>query len=171
MKKALINYIQNPKFDELYTPKYAIEPLIKYLPKTRVTIWECTDYGESNITKVLREHGYNVITTHKNNFNFLTDTPNFYFDIIVTNPPYSLKDEFLKKCYDYGKPFALLLPITALEGITRGRMFRERGVELLVFDKRCDFLDNKKSNWFNTSWFCYKVLPKQLIFEELKKTN
>lgn len=170
LKKAMINYIQNPKNDELYTPMYAIEPLIKYLPE-QVTIWECTDYGESNITKVLREHGYKVITTHKNNFNFLTDTPDFDFDIIITNPPYSLKDEFLKKCYEYGKPFALLLPITALEGVERGKMFREHGIELLVLDKRCDFLDNKKSNWFNTSRFCYNVLPKQLIFEELKKTN
>ena len=48
-------------------------------------------------------------------------------------------------------------------------MFREKGIDVLVLDRRCDFMDNKKSNWFNTSWFCYKVLPKQLIFEELHK--
>ena len=81
------------------------------------------------------------------------------------------KDSFNKFREDYNKPFALLLPITALEGVERGKMFREHGIELLVLDKRCDFLDNKKSNWFNTSWFCHRVLPKQLIFEELKKTN
>ena len=170
MKKAMINYIQNPKNDELYTPMYAIEPLIKYISKDLI-IWECTDYGSSNITKLFRENGNIVITTHKKDLNFLTDKPDFDFDIIITNPPYSLKDEFLQKCYEYGKPFALLLPITALEGVERGKMFREHGIELLVLDKRCDFLDNKKSNWFNTSWFCYRVLPKQLIFEELKKTN
>lgn len=166
----MINYIQNPKNDERYTPRYAIEPLLKYIPKDLV-IWECTDYGSSCITELFREHGNVVITTHKRDLNFLIDSPDFDFDIIVTNPPYSLKDEFLKKCYDYKKPFALLLPITALEGVERGKMFREHGVELLVLDKRCDFLDNKKSNWFNTSWFCHNVLPKQLIFEELKKTN
>lgn len=27
----------------------------------------------------------------------------------------------------------------------------------------------KSGNWFNTSWFCYKVLPEKLIFEELIK--
>lgn len=118
---------------------------------------------------MFREKGNVVKTTHKRDLNFLTDKPDFDFDIIITNPPYSLKDEFLKKCYEYGKPFALLLPITALEGVERGKMFREHGVELLVLDKRCDFLDNKKSNWFNTSWFCHNVLPQQLIFEELKK--
>lgn len=168
MKKAMINYMKNEKNDELYTPDYAIEPLLKYLPKDKI-IWECTDFGESNITKLLKQHDYKVISTHKDNFDFLTDIPNFDFDIIITNPPYSLKNEFLKKCYEYDKPFCLLLPLTSLEGIERGKMFREKGIDVLVLDKRCDFMDNKKSNWFNTSWFCYKVLPKQLIFEELHK--
>jgi hypothetical protein len=172
MKKAMIDYMQNIKNDELYTHEYAIKPLLKYLPKN-IKIWECTDYGNSNITKVLKENGYEVIKTHKENFDFLNDKPNFEFDMIITNPPYSLKDEFIKKCYEYKKPFALLLPITSLEGIERGKMFRENGIELLVFDRRCNFIyDNaKKSNWFNTSWFCYNILPKQLIFEELNKNE
>lgn len=168
MKKAMINYMKNEKNDELYTPDYAIEPLLKYLPKDKI-IWECTDFGSSNITKLLKQHDYKVISTHKDNFDFLTDIPNFNFDIIITNPPYSLKNEFLKKCYEYDKPFCLLLPLTSLEGIERGKIFREKGIDVLVLDRRCDFMDNKKSNWFNTSWFCYKVLPKQLIFEELHK--
>ena len=170
MKQAMIDYIQKPKNDELYTPEYAVKPLLKYLPKN-ITIWECTDYGKSNITKILRGGGYSVLSTHKDNFNFLTDTPDFDFDMIITNPPYSLKDEFIKKCYEYGKPFCLLLPLTSLEGIKRGEMFRQKGISVLVFDKRCNFIynDSKKNNWFNTSWFCYKVLPKQLIFEKLIK--
>ena len=114
MKKAMINYMKNEKNDELYTPDYAIEPLLKYLPKDKI-IWECTDFGSSNITKLLKQHDYKVISTHKDNFDFLTDIPNFDFDIIITNPPYSLKNEFLKKCYEYDKPFCLLLPLTSLE--------------------------------------------------------
>ena len=170
MKKAMINYMKNEKNDELYTPEYAIKPLLKYLPKNKI-IWECTDFGSSNITKVLKESGFNVISTHKKDFDFLKDIPDFEFDIIITNPPYSLKDEFLRKCYEYKKPFCLLLPITSLEGIERGKMFRENSVELLVLDRRCNFIYNnaKKSNWFNTSWFCWNILPRQLIFEELIK--
>lgn len=172
MKKAMIDYMQNTKNDELYTPEYAIKPLLKYLPKD-ITIWECTDYGDSNITKILLREGHKVIKTHKKSFDFLQDTPDFNFDMIITNPPYSLKDAFIKKCYEYKKPFCLLLPITSLEGIERGKMFRKNGIELLVFDRRCNFIyDNaKKSNWFNTSWFCWNVLPKQLIFEELNKNE
>ena len=48
-------------------------------------------------------------------------------------------------------------------------MFRKYGIEVLVFDGRVEFLSSKKCNWFNTSWFCYKVLPDKLIFKELKK--
>lgn len=170
MKKAMIDYMKNEKNDELYTPDYAIKPLLKYLPKNKI-IWECTDFGSSNITKVLKESGFKVISTHKKDFDFLKDIPDFEFDIIITNPPYSLKDEFLRKCYEYKKPFCLLLPITSLEGIERGKMFRENDIQLLVLDRRCNFIYNnaKKSNWFNTSWFCWNILPKQLIFEELIK--
>ena len=56
MKKAMIDYMQKAKNDELYTPEYAIKPLIKYLPKN-IKIWECTDYGKSNITEILKFGG------------------------------------------------------------------------------------------------------------------
>lgn len=168
MKKALINYIMNPKNDELYTPIEAIKPLLKYIPKNRI-IWECTDFGESMITKFFKDNGYKVISTHINEFNFLYDIPEFDFDIIITNPPYSLKNEFLKKCYEYNKPFCLLLPITALEGVYRGGLFKKYGIQLLVLNRRINFMTNKKSNWFNTSWFGYRVFNKDLLFEEVKK--
>lgn len=167
MKEALINYIQSVKNDELYTPEIAVLPLLKYLPKNKI-IWECTDYGSSKITKILRDNGFKVISTHKREFDFLEDIPDFEFDIIITNPPYSIKDDFIEKCYSYGKPFALLLPIHALEGKRRGALYRKHGLELLVLDKRINYIKSKKSNWFNTSWFCYQILPDKLIFEEVK---
>lgn len=169
MKKAMIDYMQKEKFDDLYTPEYAIKPLLKYIPKN-ITIWECCDFGESKITKLLKEHGCKVISTDKEE-NFFKYVPKENFDMIITNPPYSLKDDFIKKCYEWGKPFCLLLPITSLEGKTRGRLFRKYGIEVLVFDGRIEFISDKKGNWFNTSWFCWNVLPKQLIFEELNKNN
>lgn len=164
----MINYakIHHTINDEIYTPDYAITPILKYLPKDKI-YWECTDYGSSNITKVLKENGYNVISTNKEQFDFLIDKPDFNFDVIITNPPYSLKDEFLEKCYEYNKSFALLLPITTFEGKKRGKMFREKGIQAIIFDSRIKFYGN--CSWFNTSWFCYKLLEKDLIFEELKK--
>ena len=166
MKQALIDYIKNGPNDELYTPDQAIFPILKYL-KPKSTIWECTDFGNSNISKILRNNGFKVISTHiQRNFDFLKDKPVFDFDYIITNPPYSLKNEFLEKCYEYKKPF-LLLPITTLEGIERGKMFKNNGIQILVFNRRLNFMKNKKSCWFNTSWFCWKTLPRDLMFEEV----
>ncbi len=47
-------------------------------------------------------------------------------------------------------------------------MFKSNGIELIVLDKRVDF-NGKGSCWYNTSWFCWNVLPQQLIFENLNK--
>lgn len=170
MKKPLIYYMQKEKRDEFFTPYEAITPLLPYLPKQWI-YWECTDFGNSNITNLLKKNGYKVKATglKMDGFDFLRDEPNFEFDCIITNPPYSLKDRFLEKCYQYGKPFALLLPITALEGVRRGKLFRKYGIQLLVLDRRFNFMRNKEGGaWFNTSWFCWKILPKDLIFAEVK---
>lgn len=166
IKKALISYIKQGPNDEVYTPEYAVIPLLKYLSSTRYkTVWECTDMGGSNITKVLKENDYDVISSHKQE-NFFVYEPKAY-DVIITNPPYSLKTQFLERSYSLGKPFAFLLPLTTLETEKRCNMFRDYGLELIVLDNRIDFT-GKGNNWFNTSWFCYKICDKQLNFERIK---
>ena len=167
MKQAMINYMQQEKNDELYTPEEAIYPILKYLDKSKI-YWECTDFGESNITKILKENGFKVVSTNKDELDFLNDTAKFNFDVIITNPPYSLKNEFLHKCYEYNKPFLLLLPLTTLEGKERNKLYREKGIEIIVLDKRINFMKNKNNVWFNTSWFCKGITKKQLNFEEVK---
>jgi hypothetical protein len=173
MKQPMIDTMMKEKFDNLYTPESAMLPLLKYIPNEIMTVWECCDPGtldkyipKSNITKVLRECGYYTkssdITT---GYDFLKETATVNFDMIITNPPYSLKDKFLEKCFSYGRPFALLLPLTALEGIKRGEMFSKYGISLIVLNKRLDFT-GKGSNWFNTSWFTWGILPNNsLVFE------
>lgn len=172
IKQSMVNYIKNEKNDNIYTPDYAVYPLLKYLPKPPLKIWECCDFGGSRITYVLKENGYEVVSTDiVTGFDFLKDEPNFDFDMIVTNPPYSLKNDFLKKCYEYNKPFALLLPLTTLEGIERGKMFKENGINVIVLDKRINFVNQKKNNWFNTSWFIWEPNKEnnKIIFEHLEK--
>jgi hypothetical protein len=169
MKQAMIDHTQKPTFDHFNTPEYAVKPLLTYI-NPAWTVWEPTDTtGKSKITSVLRKHGTTVISTGKKKFDFLHDEPDFAFDCIVTNPPYSLKDEFIMSCMAHGKPWALLLPLTALEGVCRGAMFRDMGKKLgvLVLDRRVEYTGG--SVWFNTSWFCYGLLPRQLIFTELQK--
>lgn len=167
-------------YDELYTPAYAVKPLLPYLeyfdeinryrqniPK-RIVIWECTGKG-STITAVLKAHRFNIKETHiDNGIDFLKDDPPFNYDIIVSNPPYSQKNLFLKRAFELGKPFAFLLPINTLTTEIRGKLFRKYGIQVLILDKRIDYT-GKKNPWQNTSWFCSGLLYEQLVFAELQK--
>ena len=114
------------KANDFQTPPTAVKPLLPYL-KTGWTIWECAN-GNGNITHFLKSQGYGVIATDiKDGTDFLISNASSGYDCIVTNPPYSLKDEFLKRCYLLGKPFALLLPLTTLEGKRQRWFYRSRG--------------------------------------------
>lgn len=166
---AKIEYSKRGAFDELYTPEIAVEMIIPYIPKQVKTIWECTAHSKSEIVRVLLLHGYNVAATHiDKGFDFFDHTPRDY-DMIITNPPYSLKDKFLKRAFDLKKPFMLLLPLTTLEGYKRSKMFQEHKIQLLIPDSRFNFKPEKKSGaWFQTSWFTYGLnLEKDLNFISL----
>lgn len=47
--------------------------------------------------------------------------------------------------------------------------FREKGIQVLVLDTRTNFLGQKKSVYFNTSYFCCGMLPQDLMFYKMPK--
>lgn len=159
--------------DECYTPFYAVDPIIEYLPKDKI-IWCPFDNAWSAFVQSLRFRGYTVIyssiNTGKDFFNYEPDE----WDIIVSNPPFSKKDKVLKRVYELGKPFALLLPLQALQSKKRFE-YLSQGCQLLCFDKRIDYHINgnlestHKGNHFASAYFCRDLLPKDLIFKKLKK--
>ena len=172
MKQPMIDTMTRPKFDNLFTPEKAVKPLIdifwEYFYKA--VIWEPCDPGNSGISKALRSMGYRVISTDiSTGFDFLKDTPDFNFHLIVTNPPYSQKDKFIERCLSYKCQSALLLPLTTLEGIKRGKIFDENCVSVIVLDKRLDFT-GKGSCWFNTSWFFFSEYESKLYFKSLEES-
>ena len=152
--------------DEIYTPNYALDPLIPFIKRNWI-IWECA-WGQGALATHLKERGFNVVG-HKED-NFLGELVFNEFDCIITNPPYSKKDKFIERCFEIGKPFALLMPLTALEGIKRGSLFKKYGLQLIVPNRRINFItpNGGKSSWFATAWFCFGLnLPKDLMFVEL----
>ena len=156
--------------DEWQTPEISINPLLPYLKKYCV-IWECA-WGKGSLARHLEHKGFKVIGNK--DIDFLNKQhPPLDFDCIVTNPPYSLKEEFLKRAYELEKPFAFLMPLTALEGKRRGELYRKFGIQLIIPNKRINFITPSgkgSGSWFQTAWFCYKLnLPKDLIFIELEK--
>ena len=161
--------LSSTKYSDLYTPFYATELIAPYLSGK---IWECA-CGEGHITAVLERYGMDVIETDiALGVDFLK-CETIECDYIVTNPPYELKDKFIERCYNIGKPFALLLPLTALGGMKRNMLFREYGLEVLIPSRRINFIYKNagKANWFHSAWFCHNVLPEMLMFVEMDREN
>ena len=163
----------NKNKDEAYTPYYASSPIIKYIDPNLV-VWCPFDQEWSSYVRLLRENGNMVIAGHVDNGkNFFNYEPEYY-DIIVTNPPFSCKDEVISRLYELNKPFAILLPLNSLQGKTRYENFKN-GIQLLAFDQRIDFHDPNhmdkpnKGTPFASAYFCRDVLPNDLILERLVK--
>ena len=166
MMPSYIKYMQKPLNDEWYTPKYAINPIIKFLPKNKI-IWCPFDTKESNYVRLLKNQGYEVVYSHKKDEQDFFNYKPKKWDIIVSNPPFSIKDKILERCYQFNKPFALLLPLSALEGVFRTNLYIKHGLELLKFDRRISY-NHTKGISFPTGYFCWRLLPDKLIHEELK---
>ena len=121
--------------DNCYTPDYAVRPLLKYLEKFKgKTIWCPFDTDESEYVKIFKESGFNVIYGH------IDTGQNFYdfgdglfaqeipdFDLIISNPPFHNKARLVEKILEFGKPFALLLPLTWLNDQAPFRLFSRGG--------------------------------------------
>lgn len=165
------DFIKRGSFDELYTPVEAIQMILPFIPNKVRTIWEPTAIKESKIVKVLKENGYNVITSHIEDGKDFFEYEPVEYDMIITNPPYSLKDKFLQKSFELNKPFMMLLPLTTLEGVKRGQMFNKNKIQLIIPNKRFNFKPEKNSGaWFQTSWFCFKCdFDEDLNFINIKK--
>jgi len=156
--------------DDFQTPKEALYPLIPYLKKEWL-IWECA-CGDGTLCDALNEFGFNVLATDIiQGIDFLRWKPK-KFDCIITNPPYSIKEKFLERCYDLKKPFALLLPLTTFETKKRQSLFKKYGVQVIFFDKRINFVTpsgNGSGAWFAVAWFTNGFnFEKDLNFVELK---
>jgi hypothetical protein len=145
--------------DNCQTPFYAIEPLINYLDPTWV-YWDCA-CGEGNLVNAMVSNGFRAFGTDILSGNDFFTTNASAYDCIITNPPFSLKYHFLKRCYELKKPFILLMPVEVLGAKTAQDMFISKGIELMFLDHRINFKMPYKG-WdcqaqFPTMWFCYGI--------------
>lgn len=108
--KTYIAQIQHNfnKNDEYVTSAYAVYPIIKRI-RAGTVVWCPFDTKESPFVRVLAEHGFSVIYGHiRTGQDFFTaNIPDC--DYIISNPPYSLKGKILKRLYEIGRSFAMLI--------------------------------------------------------------
>lgn len=162
------------KNDEFYTPRYAIEPILKYI-KPNSKIWCPFDTEESLFVEMLKADGHTVVNTHIANGENFFDT-SVECDYIISNPPYSIKGDVLQRLFDIGKPFAMLIGVVGLfESQKRFNMFKGNNFEVMYLNKRVayfkDYADEKPSlnPPFSSVYLCSDMLPDRLVFEEINK--
>lgn len=129
--------------DQFQTPNYATDIIspyliaLKYFSPDKFRIWECAA-GLGKIVNRLKFWGLDAFGTDlSEGVNFLTDPAPQEFDCIVTNPPFSLKQEFYEMCLGYGVPFALLLPADYSGWVIKAT---KDGCEKIIPGRRIDYI-------------------------------
>ena len=156
--------------DEMFTPPILVQPILKYI-KAKSIIWCPFDTDKSEFSIAFREHGHKVINSHIwHGQDFFEFEPKEY-DYIISNPPFSEKLEVLYRLYRLNKPFAMIFGLPILNYQIIGEFFLNQNsdLQLLIVDKKVSF--NGKTASFNNSYFCRKMLPKDIIFEHLEHNN
>lgn len=175
MKKAsgLQKVMKSKGDDNLRTPARAVELLLNHVSEDQM-FWEpCC--GGNHIVDIINNKS-TVLGTDIADLEFPVDfldketrdrmIKTFGIEIIITNPPFSLKNKFIEACIDTKLPFALLLPTTALCTIARQKMFRDNGISILTLGGRTEFMNDKNGVWFETSWFTNGIFaPGTLNYE------
>lgn len=117
------------KKNDLYpTPKeatFALLDLIALWDAPKGLIWEPA-CGEDDMANAMREKGHKVIGTDiLSGTDFLTASVPDGASWIITNPPFSLAEQFIRRAYDTELPFAFLLKSQFWHAARRLPLFEE----------------------------------------------
>jgi len=175
VKKSKVNRAALPgtvgNFDRCQTPAEALLPILPWVWGRKV--WEPAA-GDGIMAAELAKVATVTTTDLLTGNDFLKPWSDPWkspeFDVIVTNPPFSLKYKFLARCYEYKIPFALLMQVDVFGAKTAQRLFEKNGAQVILLDRRINF---KMPNlgWagggshFAVAWFTWGLgLPNELNY-------
>ena len=162
---------------EMYTPSSATDLIIPYLPKGK-KIWEMC-YGRGDMANHLIKKGFEVIGDKEIDCFTIGEEflPGFRieldFDIIVTNPPYKNNKKFLELAIKTRKPFAFLMRLEHLGGVSAMKLLQDLDFKILIPEKRINFItpkmqkgNNVGGSPFHSIWITYGLLEtnKQITY-------
>lgn len=177
-KKRRIEF--NPRMgmkkNDLYeTPGTSLDKILCCLDPRVHYIWE-PFVGTGHSTRYMREKGFQVTSgSHPDFFqqHTIPTAPEGMVVVLVSNPPFSLKKEIMKRVEELGlERLALLIPAAALFTNYFQEFKRYKDVQMVVHTRRCSFLDpdSGKPNPpapFEVAWFCFGLnLPRDIYFPE-----
>ena len=114
---------------------------------------------------LINEYDFKFNVIHNDNDFFKTKVE---FDLIIDNPPYTIKEKVIRKCVSLNKPFALLMPCDTLERQYISTLFKDKDFSIIIPHKRFRFINQNTSVSmpFKSCWFCVGFkMKKQIIFD------
>ena len=148
------------KHDDYETPRSAWENIKDYIPRDKV-IWEpfyCSGLSGND----LKYLGYDVI--HENQDFFESN----YGDVIISNPPFSIKKQVFTRLKELNKPFIIIAPSSMINTQYIRQLFSDCDdkLQVIIPRKRIHFIkkidgeipdDYKSSCNFDCFYFCWKI--------------
>ena len=163
------------KQDEYYTPRYAIKPILKYIP-TDAHVLCPFDTHESLFVQSFTERMNRVSHSHISDGIDFFDMEKPDVDYIISNPPYSLKAEVFERLFEWGVPFAMLVGVVGIfESQRRFDIFKSNKFEIMYLSRRVSYFESyldpkpKLNPPFSSVYITHNVLPQQIVFEEIIK--
>lgn len=98
-------------YDVCQSPPHSIEPLLPLLSPDWI-VWESAVGPEGLLRDALLANGHTLITSdlmYGDRYNFFSFQPSIW-TVQITNPPWSIKYEWIARSFELGRPFALLVP-------------------------------------------------------------
>lgn len=154
--------------DHVATPRWVVENIYDIIDiQSYKSIWFPFNHYDSEFKLKADELQLKYKATHKFDDlgnDFFTTNPPDECDLMISNPPFSLQYEIIKRSFDLIekgliKSFALLLPLSTLETPKRADLYEKYADKLsvIIFKKRIKFIGKKGS--FNTGccWICYNI--------------
>ena len=148
--------------DDYYTPLEAITSFLN-VEKFEGLTWEPAE-GDRRIVQALKQIGCKVIGSDLATGTDFLQTKR-KVDNVVTNPPWSKKDEFIRHAKESvaRKKVAMLLPLSALSGVGRRPLFEDAEFPLrivYVFEHRLTYdgpdAQSNRTSLITAGWFVWE---------------
>ena len=157
------------KHDDYMTPNHAWEDIKHLIPKDKL-IWEAF-YGDGESGKYLKE---------KMNLNIIHEPIDFFddktlpeFDMIISNPPFSIAKDVFKRLKKLDKPFIIICPSSKINTSYVRENYKNQ-LQTIIPPKRIQFIklvdgkiiaNQKKACNFDCFYYCYKMnFPNDIIW-------
>ena len=148
--------------DNYYTPREAWEDISHLIPANKI-VYEGF-VGSSSSGLYLDDILPNQVIYDKE-VDFFNN--NFNYDVLVSNPPFSLAKEILKHLKQLNKPFILLLPVSRICTQYMRRLFKDE-LQIIIPKKRINFIaDDQRKKYcnFDCFWYCYGIdMPSDIVW-------